>query len=227
MLLMSALTVTSVPAFQYVAGRQCTSESLIQCQAPCWFEGFRTLRWSSMDALSVTGTSNRTITGMPTPTVSPFTGAKLGKVCWSRLRSSVRKDDRLTVSMPSSSTATVCTRYRVPGSRRSDAVQVALSADREPASSFLPDRTTTLSNVPSSAASFTTLSTFTPWCRTLKETVAAERAGAAGDAEALAEDDDPEPAWAPSRCAAEWPASFDEQPAAIRHRATRPAVEAA
>ncbi len=44
----------------------------------------------SMAFLSVTGTSKVTITGMPTPTVSPSSGAIAANVCWSRLRSTVR-----------------------------------------------------------------------------------------------------------------------------------------
>ena len=35
-LLTSTSTWTSVPAFQYVFGRQCTSVSLSQCQVPGW-----------------------------------------------------------------------------------------------------------------------------------------------------------------------------------------------
>ena len=61
-----------------VRGRQCTSESLIQRQAPFWPDEFVTERCFSMAFLSATGTSKRTMTGIPTPTVEPATGAKLG-----------------------------------------------------------------------------------------------------------------------------------------------------
>ena len=63
-----------------------------------------------MAARSVTGTSKRTITGMPMPTVCPATGAKLGKVCWSRVSASVRNDERFSDLRPSLTTTTVCTR---------------------------------------------------------------------------------------------------------------------
>jgi hypothetical protein len=66
---MSAFTVTLVPAFQYVAGRQWTSLSLTQCHEPFWAGCETTWRLFSMAAWSVTGTSNFTITGIPTPTV--------------------------------------------------------------------------------------------------------------------------------------------------------------
>ena len=71
-------TCTSVPAFQYVFGRQCASVSLIQCQVPgcCGVEV--TSMCFSNAARSVTGTSNVTITGMPTPTVSSASGATDG-----------------------------------------------------------------------------------------------------------------------------------------------------
>ena len=72
---MSASTVTSVPACQYFAGRQCTSWPLSQCQEPrCWGT-LVTVRCFSIEARSVTGTSKVTMTGMPTPTVSPARGA--------------------------------------------------------------------------------------------------------------------------------------------------------
>ena len=67
-----------MPGFQKCTGRQWTSWSLIQCQAPRCFGLLVTCRCFSIEALSVTATSNFTITGMPTPTVSFGSGAILG-----------------------------------------------------------------------------------------------------------------------------------------------------
>ena len=77
-LLTSMSTLTSVPAFQYVFGRQCASLSLIQCHEPRCAGVDVTSMCFSKAALSVTGTSKVTITGMPTPTVSPCSGATDG-----------------------------------------------------------------------------------------------------------------------------------------------------
>ena len=49
--------------------------SLIQCHEPGWRGVEDTDMCFSIEALSVTGTSKVTITGMPTPTVSPCSGA--------------------------------------------------------------------------------------------------------------------------------------------------------
>ena len=70
--------MTSVPAFQYFFGRQWTSLSLSQCQEPGCAGVLVTFMCFSNDARSVTGTSKVTITGMPTPTVSPSSGATTG-----------------------------------------------------------------------------------------------------------------------------------------------------
>ena len=67
-----------LPAFQYVLGRQCASVSLSQCQVPACAGVEVTVMCFSNAALSVTGTSKVTITGMPTPTVSPGSGATEG-----------------------------------------------------------------------------------------------------------------------------------------------------
>jgi hypothetical protein len=58
--------------------RQCASVSLSQCQVPGWLGVELTVMCFSMEALSVTGTSKVTMTGMPTPTVSPASGATDG-----------------------------------------------------------------------------------------------------------------------------------------------------
>jgi len=52
--------------------------SLSQCHEPAWAGFAVTVMCFSNDALSVTGTSKVTITGMPTPTVSPASGATDG-----------------------------------------------------------------------------------------------------------------------------------------------------
>ena len=67
-----------MPAFQYFFGRQCASVSLSQCQVPGWAGVGSTVMCFSNAAWSVTGTSKVTTTGMPTPTVSPASGATDG-----------------------------------------------------------------------------------------------------------------------------------------------------
>ena len=52
--------------------------SLSQCQVPGCSGAVVTCMCFSMVARSVTGTSKVTITGMPTPTVSPGSGATEG-----------------------------------------------------------------------------------------------------------------------------------------------------
>ena len=64
-----------MPAFQYDFGRQWASVALSQRQEPGCFGVLVTVMCFSMAARSVTGTSKVTITGMPTPTVSPSSGA--------------------------------------------------------------------------------------------------------------------------------------------------------
>ena len=64
----------------------------------------------SIEALSVTGTSKVTMTGMPTPTVSPCSGATEAKVCWSSVRSWVWKRAILVTCWPSLRVAVACTR---------------------------------------------------------------------------------------------------------------------
>ena len=61
-------------AGQYSEGRKCTSESLSQFQAPSVGVEVVTFRWLSTAALSVTGSSKKTRSGMPTPTVMPSSG---------------------------------------------------------------------------------------------------------------------------------------------------------
>ncbi len=77
-LLMSTSTATLEPAFQYDLGRQWASVSLIQFQAPGCFGVDSTFMCRSNVALSVTGMSNVTMTGIPTPTVSLASGATDG-----------------------------------------------------------------------------------------------------------------------------------------------------
>ena len=55
-----------------------TALSLIQLQVPCWAGADVTCMLRSKAALSVTGMSKVTITGMPMPTVSPSRGATEG-----------------------------------------------------------------------------------------------------------------------------------------------------
>ena len=75
---MSTSTLTSVPGFQYDLGRQCASLSLSQYQLPgCCGVEVTDMCFSKL-ARSVTGTSKLTITGIPTPTVSPASGATEG-----------------------------------------------------------------------------------------------------------------------------------------------------
>ena len=114
-----------------------------------------------MVALSFTATSKETITGMPTPTDSPFSGATDGYVCWSRLRSTVRKLDRLVTSAPSERRATVVTAYAVPGSSSPPATQVTLSPDSLPGTGPDGEVTLTLRRVPPSASRVSRVSTGT------------------------------------------------------------------
>ncbi len=65
----AALTLTLVPGAQYVCGRQCTTWSENQCQAPATLGLVVTVSDRSAAALSVIGSSNRTLIGCPTPTV--------------------------------------------------------------------------------------------------------------------------------------------------------------
>ena len=74
----STSTLTLEPAFQYVLGRQCASVELTQRQEPACFGVAVTVMCFSNAALSVTGRSKVTMTGMPTPTVSPCRGATDG-----------------------------------------------------------------------------------------------------------------------------------------------------
>ena len=77
-LLTSMSTLTSVPDFQYDFGRQCASLSVIQCHdARCAGVDLTTMCFSKA-ALFWTATSKVAITGMPTPTVSPCSGATDG-----------------------------------------------------------------------------------------------------------------------------------------------------
>jgi len=70
-LLTSTPTATLVPGCQEVAGRQCASLLLIQFQDPaCCGVDVTVIRFSKV-ALSFTGTSKWTMTGMATPTVEP------------------------------------------------------------------------------------------------------------------------------------------------------------
>src|SRR4051812_18034421 len=160
-LLMSALTVTLVPARQNFAGRQCTSVSLIQCHAPFCAGCETTFRCFSIDALSVTGTSKRTITGIPMPTVWPLSGAIDGKVCWSRVSPVVRKWVVLRIDVPPSIDAWLTTVYAVPGSSSAPAVQVLWFAESFPGTGPDLDVTATEVRVPVSAVTDTTRSTGT------------------------------------------------------------------
>ena len=63
-----------VPAFQYVLGRQCASFDESQYQEPAWAGVVVTVIFFSKLALSTTGRSKRTTTGMPTPTLPPSRG---------------------------------------------------------------------------------------------------------------------------------------------------------
>ena len=76
-LLTSTSTCTLVPDFQYCFGRQCASVSLIQLHEPTVAGLAVTVMCRSNSALFFTGMSNCTITGMPTPTVSFFSGVTL------------------------------------------------------------------------------------------------------------------------------------------------------
>jgi hypothetical protein len=67
-------TLTLEPAFQYAFGRQCATVSLTQRHEPCWTGVVATFMCRSKLALSATGRSKVTITGMPMPTVSPCSG---------------------------------------------------------------------------------------------------------------------------------------------------------
>ena len=72
--LMSASIVTFVPGFQYDFGRQWTSWLPYQCQLPFCLGTVVMCRFFSNDFLSLTGVSKRTMAGMPTPTLLPFSG---------------------------------------------------------------------------------------------------------------------------------------------------------
>ncbi|MDT4886142.1 hypothetical protein FQZ97_1224560 [compost metagenome] len=71
-------TLTLVPAFQYALGRQWATVSLTQRHEPFWAGVAVTFMWRSKLALSLTGRSKVTMTGMPTPTFSPCSGATDG-----------------------------------------------------------------------------------------------------------------------------------------------------
>src|SRR3954452_8117499 len=68
------LRVTFSRAGQYFSGRQRTSSSLRQCQAPLTSEEDLTSSLRSTVARSFTGSLKYTAIGMPTPTVSPLSG---------------------------------------------------------------------------------------------------------------------------------------------------------
>ena len=67
-----AFTVTLVPGGQYSLGRQCTSRSSNQYQAPSTFGVVVTERVFSAAARSFTSSSNHTTMGWPTPKVPPL-----------------------------------------------------------------------------------------------------------------------------------------------------------
>ena len=124
---------------------------LIQCHEPFWAGWETTWRCLSIDARSVTGTSNRTITGIPMPTVWPASGAIDGKVCWSRLSAAVWKWVVRVTDCPPSMAASLRTVYDVPGSSSVPAVQVFLSADSRPGTGPDFEVTLTAVSVPESA----------------------------------------------------------------------------
>ena len=90
-----------MPGFQYELGRQWASRSLSQYHEPRWAGWLVTAMCFSKVARSVTGRSKVTITGMPTPTVSPSSGAIAAKVCSSRVRSTVWKLRVRSTRLPS------------------------------------------------------------------------------------------------------------------------------
>ena len=101
------------------------------------------------------------MTGMPTPTSSPCSGATEGKVCSSRVSGTVVNREVWRTVSPSSPLATVRMEYAAPGSRPSVENQPLLSAEISPARSPASDVTDTLVRVPSATAISIVLSTGT------------------------------------------------------------------
>ena len=137
----------------------------------------------------------------------------------------MRKVLSSVVRRPWLSTATAEILYRRPGSSRSVAVQVALPSEKWPASFLccLPKVTLTLSKVPCSAVSFTSLSTctvFPSWGRFV-------RTRAIGVGEGDGEGDTEGVMSARSVVTADGLAEVDEQAAAAPHSASTPTIAAA
>ena len=96
-----------MPGRQYSRGRQRASVEEIQCHEPACC-GWEVTAHVALEALRgpAPGTSKVTTTGIPTPTVSPFSGATEAKVCSARLSARVRNDRFSTTRSPASSVAT-------------------------------------------------------------------------------------------------------------------------
>ncbi len=100
-------TVTSMSPGQYSLGRKRTTVSPVQDQAPSIGVGVETTSARSTSSLFLTGLSNVTVIGMPTPTVVPSDGSTDAST--KSLGSTVRKASVRVVDTPRWSIAVAVT----------------------------------------------------------------------------------------------------------------------